>query len=135
MTDDIRAQVDALRAKFQARGDKLGGDSAKVVRTACLLVQRYAMTHMTPDGPSSPGEPPAVVTGRLRASITMRVESEDGKPAGYVGTNVEYASSLEYGTSKMAPRPFLVPALEANKPKIRDLFRAAMIGKLEGADA
>ena len=41
-----------------------------------------------------------VDTGRLRASITSQVSGETGK----VGTNVEYASFVEYGTSKMEAR-------------------------------
>jgi HK97 gp10 family phage protein len=32
-----------------------------------------------------------------------------------VGTNVEYARHLEYGTVKMRPRPFLRPALSSLK--------------------
>lgn len=55
---------------------------------------------------------PMVRTGRLRDSITMQM-AEDG--AGLyldVGTNVEYAPYLEFGTSRMPPYPFLRPALE-----------------------
>lgn len=50
----------------------------------------------------------AVDTGRLRRSI----EGDDnGKDTAYVGTNVEYAPYVEYGTSKMAARPYLKNAL------------------------
>lgn len=45
----------------------------------------------------------AVDTGRLRGSIT---HAHDGENA-YIGTNVEYAPYVEFGTSKMAARPFL----------------------------
>jgi HK97 gp10 family phage protein len=70
---------------------------------------------------SSPGQPPAVDTGRLRASITHEVEvSED--ITGRVGTNVVYSKFLEHGTSKMAARPFLFPALELSKGRIRDVL-------------
>jgi hypothetical protein len=63
---------------------------------------------------SAPGQPPAVDTGRLRASITHQVggpvyNSQVGI-ALYVrvGTGVAYARYLEFGTSRMAARPFLV---------------------------
>lgn len=50
----------------------------------------------------------AVDTGRLRRSI----EGDDnGKDTAYVGTNVEYAPYVEYGTSRMAARPYLKNAL------------------------
>ena len=66
---------------------------------------------------SAPGEPPAVDTGRLRASIHMEIEegvrSKKTLTVGSVrskgtgGTLVEYGDYLEFGTSKMAPRPWV----------------------------
>lgn len=57
---------------------------------------------------SSPGDAPAVDTGRLRQSISA-VKVTDGHWR--VGTNLEYALLLEFGTRKIAPRPFMRPAL------------------------
>jgi HK97 gp10 family phage protein len=62
-----------------------------------------------------------VDTGRLRASITHRVER--GRHVAYVGTNVEYAPYVEFGTRKMRAQPFLRPALHKNIPLIRETFR------------
>ena len=48
-----------------------------------------------------------VRTGRLRASIhTGKIE----EGVYYVGTNVYYAPYVEFGTRKMAARPYLRPA-------------------------
>ena len=50
-----------------------------------------------------------VRTGRLRASIT----TEKIDTAAYaVGTNVEYAPYVEFGTRKMRAKPYLRPAAE-----------------------
>jgi HK97 gp10 family phage protein len=52
-----------------------------------------------------------VDTGRLRSSIVMR-KGRDGR--GFfveIGTNVHYAPHVEFGTSKMRARPFLLPAV------------------------
>jgi len=58
---------------------------------------------------SAPGDPPAVDSGRLRQSIVaLKVDQFRWR----VGTNVEYALYLEFGTRRMAPRPFLRPAAE-----------------------
>lgn len=48
-----------------------------------------------------------VDTGRLRSSITVK-RTPDGA---VVGSNVEYAPYVEYGTSRMAAQPYLRPAV------------------------
>ena len=48
-----------------------------------------------------------VDTGNLRNSITHTVD--DGEPAAYIGTNVEYAPYQELGTINMDATPFLKP--------------------------
>lgn len=54
-----------------------------------------------------------VDTGRLRSSIGHEIGTIGGEVAGTVGTNVEYAGYLEFGTYKMSARPFLRPAAQA----------------------
>ena len=49
-----------------------------------------------------------VDTGKLRASNTTKV----GKLEAEVGTNVEYAQCVEFGTSKQKAKPFMRPALD-----------------------
>jgi HK97 gp10 family phage protein len=97
---------------------------------ACSVVEKEAQHSMIPGTgrlygkhrASIPGMPPAVDTGRLRASITHEVESVTGDIIGRVGTNVKYSKWLEHGTSRMEPRPFLFPALEVSKSRIKDLL-------------
>ena len=52
---------------------------------------------------SSPGFPPNVDTGALRASIRWAMT---GPMAAVVHDGVEYGKHLEIGTENMAPRPF-----------------------------
>lgn len=47
-----------------------------------------------------------VDTGNLRASITMEVDGLEAT----VGTNVEYAPFIEFGTSRQQAQPFMTPA-------------------------
>ena len=51
-------------------------------------------------------------TGRLRNSIGFKIDPEE--PAAYVGTDVEYAQPVEFGTVKRAATPFLKPAIANN---------------------
>ena len=68
---------------------------------------------------SAAGEPPASDTGYLVNNIYLDIDV-DGLGAS-VESRAEYSSFLEFGTSKMAARPFMQPALEENRPKIRRL--------------
>lgn len=51
-----------------------------------------------------------VDTGRLRNSITHIIRTDDD--SAFIGTNVEYATYVENGTSRVKARPFLKPAAE-----------------------
>jgi len=62
-------------------------------------------------------------TGRLKRSIGFW-RSEGGY---HVGSGVSYAPFVEFGTSRMAPRPFLAPALSKNI----SLLKATLLGKIE----
>ena len=59
---------------------------------------------------SAPGEMPAIDTTKLISSLQHQIVR--GEYKGYYYTESVYAPMLEYGTSKMAPRPFMTPAAE-----------------------
>jgi hypothetical protein len=56
---------------------------------------------------SAPGQPPAPDNSVLRNSIDYELTSET---TSRVGTNVVYAEPLEFGTLRIAPRPFMRPS-------------------------
>jgi hypothetical protein len=69
---------------------------------------------------SSPGEMPAVDMGILIGSLTSKLDKGESK--GYYYTGVEYAPYMEFGTTTIAPRPFMNPAVDRVEPKfIRDM--------------
>lgn len=65
------------------------------------------------DRASLPGDPPAPDASNLRNSIDYELTSET---TSRVGTNVEYAEPLEFGTLHMSPRPFMRPSLVKAQP-------------------
>lgn len=69
---------------------------------------------------SRPGEPPRVQTGTLRRSITHEVHPI--LPIAWVGTNVVYSKFLELGTGRIAPRPFMRPALHGSQAGIKRIM-------------
>lgn len=73
--------------------------------------------------PSSPGEPPNRDTGNLQAHI----EAVNVRPlVAEVRSEAEYAGDLEFGTSKVAARPYMRPARDKTKPEIDDRFAKEM---------
>ena len=70
---------------------------------------------------SSPGNMPARDLGALSASL--QTELVPGKAKGYYYTVMDYGVYLEYGTSKMAPRPFMTPSAERARPNFISKFR------------
>lgn len=58
---------------------------------------------------SAPGQPPAVDTGTLRASIAWTYDK--AQKVAIIGTPVEYAPYLEFGTNNIAPRPSFRPVV------------------------
>ena len=67
---------------------------------------------------SAPGEAPASRTGVLRTGYRFRIVNKTGVYTGEVGSPEQYALWLEVGTSKMAPRPHLLPGYEGRKERI-----------------
>ena len=70
-----------------------------------------------------------VDTGRLRNSITHATKEQTV----YIGTNVEYAASVETGHilpngSYTAPKPYLKPAIENNKEKYKAIMKRYLKG-------
>ena len=63
-------------------------------------------------------------TGNLRNSITHEVD--DGEPAVYIGTNVEYAPYVCLGTIHMNAQPFLKPAVNDHKDEYRKILENSL---------
>lgn len=78
--------------------------------------------------PSAPGEPPNRDTGNLQAHL----ETTNPRPLlAEVRSEADYASALEFGTSKMAARPYMRPARDKMKPEIDRLFAQEMTKVVE----
>lgn len=69
---------------------------------------------------SRPGDPPNVDRGIFLRSIQFEISQQD--MSGYVGTNDERGPHFEFGTKRMAPRPWLGPAWKKSQKFIKDLF-------------
>jgi len=130
--DQLAAALRAYGAKAEkhvgdavnATGLELRGDIVKAYQrgpASGVTYEKYnpRRTHTA----SAPGEAPATDTGRLASSVDFKRE---GPMSATVGSQVAYAAMLEFGTSRIAPRPAWVPATEAMRPKYRQRLEAAL---------
>ena len=128
--------------------DKATKANATAMKKAVLLVEGHAKQSVrrqgtgreitryranTPSGSvskykhkvSRPGHPPALDSGTLMSSLSHKVKVGIATIIGEVGSDIGYALFLEIGTSKMAARPFLRPAVKSNRRKINKIFAEA----------
>lgn len=112
----FRAEIDTdviekyVRQKANKAAVALGRQIQQIAKSSILpkrtvTTKRGAVVII----PSEPGRPPRERTGRLKASIGIAFAPERG--AVLVGPNTPYAALLEFGTAKMAARPYMRPAL------------------------
>jgi len=71
---------------------------------------------------SAPGQAPATVTSELRQSIQASVEGKGRSVLGKVKATARHALPLEFGTRRMAARPFLKPSFEKSLDAIRRIL-------------
>lgn len=112
-------------------------DVNQAMEQTCILVENEAKIKCPVDN------------GLLRNSITHYIEDNPNELVGVVGTNVEYAPYVEFGTGIYSslgngrqdrwkykdakgewhstigqhPQPYLQPALEENRRKIEKMFK------------
>ena len=143
MTVTIRLEgSDQLQRELRRLSDDLREEAGKAVLATAVEMRADIVTSIQ-RGPASgitykksnptrthtasaPGQPPMSDTGRLANSITF---DRVGDLTATVGSALNYAPWLEYGTSRMAARPFFRPAVERMRPiyigKLEDIIRRA----------
>lgn len=132
MQDTFLKDLTAFSKALEKKVKDVDANSVRFVRVTCQEVERTAKSIMRDSPvntavsygkkkhhPSFAGNPPAPDTGSLMRSVTHSVENENGQAVGYVGSIImtpEYPKflelgTMEFGTSKMKPRPWLKTAL------------------------
>jgi HK97 gp10 family phage protein len=134
---EFLAEIPAIERDLHASGPK-------IVERACQIVQKKAKAAIgreheewAPLAPSTLADKakhgfatpkPLLRTGELRDSIEYTVNGNEG----CVGTDNKAAPFLEFGTSKMPPRSFLVSSAISSEDKIHRMAAAATIAALSG---
>lgn len=128
---DIIARARAGAAKGVVAGTELvRGEAISLILDTPKtgrIYRRRGVEHRA----SAPGEPPASDTGRLVNSIKSDFGKLESQLTGTVVAGTSYAAYLEFGTSRMEPRPFMRPALANKKSEVEGVITAAVREALE----
>lgn len=121
--NDLAAVIRDAPEKIDRRLARVAFDGERIVKTSFgtggkgRTYRRGSRTHTA----SAPGSPPAIDTNKLRGGINtkklrlMLYSINTG--------DTEYAPHLEFGTSKMAARPFMGPAAKEIEKILPDAFK------------
>ena len=119
--NDIAKIAAALQPRARAAAMKAALDTKRELTDRMSdaqsgrIYKRGAKIHQA----SAPGEAPAIDTGALANSIQV---TPYGRTGAMIYTTMQYADVLEFGGVKVAPRPYMGPAIDKIAPK----FLAAM---------
>lgn len=129
--EELRRAFTNLEADFDVAIAEALEDGALKVRTEVIkaiqsgpasgaVYEKYAprRTHQA----SAPGQPPMTDTGRLASSVYFEPDANGAT----VGSRLVYAHYLEFGTSRMAPRPVWLPAAERLRAELPAMIEAAL---------
>lgn len=142
----MKVSVEEFIKKLSETENYVNKELSRAVAESCMKVQRTAQEGMTNTSidyskvyythnkskghsPSNAGDYPAIDTGTLRRSISFEVEEKGDAVIGKVGSTIRnpaYPLFLEYGTSKMKPRPWLRPSLIKNLDWIKERIEKAI---------
>jgi phage gpG-like protein len=111
---DVVTDTHALAVSGIQRGPKTGA-----------RYRRGGVVHQA----SAPGQYPASDTGRLASNVRFELPTPSNM-TGRVGTNIAYGPYLEFGTSRMAARPWLLPSFERAKIGVERELKAKLEGRL-----
>ncbi len=145
MTNGVNVKVEGIeetRRNMAALAKKFGREIAQAAYAGAQDVRTTAIKSIQTQSPgeqvtrtrvggstyehvaAAEGEAPNTDTGALVNSVQVETT-----PKGVlVGSRLQYAGWLENGTRLMRPRPWLFPALEANRAKIEKAIGRAVSG-------
>lgn len=132
--------IDAFKKRLKNRlQTKAHKNAFNAVKDSALVVEKFAQESIKKGGSgktyelynprrthtsSKAGEPPATDQGELGKNISINIkQNKDGSVVGQIISSAPYSKALEFGTINMSPRPFMQPALNKNKNKIKQIFK------------
>ena len=123
----------------QAATRKATADGAHLIEKAAKEKLGETSHERGTPTPSAPGDPPSLITGNLRRSITVNGPNAT-QVGGFPGWRAEIGPTAVYGRvqelggwaghANLPPRPYMQPAYDDVKPQLQGIFTKAWRGPL-----
>lgn len=110
-----REKVELVGKALFAGGEMIDAEASRLITEGAVSGKYHV--------PSKPGEPPNEDTGVLRTNIEVH---QTGPLRVEVSSNAPYAAALEFGTSRMAERPYMRPATKRKRKEVVALVEKAV---------
>lgn len=130
---EFKAAIDGHIARQLAATRVAVGKGAHLIEEKAKLELTTSSHKKGTPTPSAPGEPPSLVSGTLRRSVTVQGPTSFG--AGFTasaGPTSIYGRIQELGgvtgrnhATTLPARPYMAPAVDAAGPELQSLFREA----------
>lgn len=115
------SQLEALAAQFRTAAAPVRKAARATVRDTTKTVESAAKSLVPVD------------TGSLQGSINSSVSGGGNSTTGTVEAGENYGQFVEFGTSRMAPQPFMTPALEQNEARFYTDTETAVLAAVNQA--
>jgi HK97 gp10 family phage protein len=129
MTSHKDEVLDELDSRVEVALEKIGLRAETHAKKACPVdtgLLRNSITHAL-DGESTAiseyTDDPKKQSGSYSGNAP---EESEGKRTVYIGTNVEYAQDVEFGTSKQKPQPYLKPAVTDHVDEYKRIVKSTL---------
>lgn len=112
---------------------KLTGGRSGAVYTVLFFTDRAGRSipygSRPPHHASAPGEAPAMDSGNLLALMVIKAEHIPAGALVSIESHADYSRYLEFGTSRMAPRPFIRPITREQLPVLLTLYASGIVSR------
>lgn len=129
MTSHKDEVLDELDLKVEIALEKVGLEAEKYAKMKCPVdtgLLHNSITHAL-DGESTAISDYTDNPKKQSGSYSGNAPGESsGKRAVFIGTNVEYAQAVEFGTSKQKAQPYLKPAVTDHIDKYKKIVKSTL---------
>jgi HK97 gp10 family phage protein len=123
----VKANQFKVESYVKAVSREIDRAASENVRLACQEVKKDLDNVLNSRQKSAPNSPPGKLSGELRKGNKYQVKNVLLGYKGEIGNTNFKAPWMEFGTEKMAPRPFFASTLERNQERIKEILSRKLV--------